>query len=76
MIPGRAETPEQKRAVVERILAVWERYPLMRLGQLLENSLTVESDRINCKGWFQDYFFTEDEDMARIVEQFDRSANG
>jgi hypothetical protein len=37
-IPGRAATPEQKRAIVERLLALWLEKPALRLGQLLDNA--------------------------------------
>lgn len=33
--PARAETPEKKREIVERLLRVWGRYPQLRLGQLI-----------------------------------------
>ena len=34
---NRAETPEQKREVIERLYAAWLQAPLLRLGQLIEN---------------------------------------
>lgn len=34
---GRALTPEQKRAIVERLLAAWLKMPEQRLGQLILN---------------------------------------
>lgn len=52
----RAETPEQKRAVIERLLAVWLRTPQQRLGQLLDNV---------CSG---SPFYVEDERLARLAE--------
>lgn len=37
-IPGRAATEEQKRAIIERLLALWQAHPTQRLGQLLDNA--------------------------------------
>jgi hypothetical protein len=34
----RANTPEQKKAVVERLLAAWLKCPDLRLGQLILNA--------------------------------------
>lgn len=34
-LEGRAYTPEEKRAIVERLLALWIEYPSLRLGQLI-----------------------------------------
>ena len=36
-VPGRAEAPEEKRAIVEKLLQLWLRRPYKRLGQLLHN---------------------------------------
>lgn len=36
IIPGRAYTPEQKRAVVDRLYALWLQVPELRLGQVLD----------------------------------------
>lgn len=38
-IAGRAETDEQKREVVERLLRIWCKQPHLRLGQLLTNAV-------------------------------------
>lgn len=35
LIPGHAHTPEHKRAIIERLYAVWMRRPELRLGQLI-----------------------------------------
>jgi hypothetical protein len=37
-IPERAATPEQKRAVIDRLFALWLEQPAQRLGQLLDNA--------------------------------------
>lgn len=61
----RARTPEQKRAIVERILAVWLRNPDLRLGQLLANAVP------------RNLFYTEDNLLALKVEAFgDDSSTG
>jgi hypothetical protein len=49
-------TPEQKRAAVERLLAVWLRLPDERLGQLLLNA---------CPAGF---FYAEDEALLNALE--------
>lgn len=40
-VRGRAHTSEEKRAVVEAVLAAWERWPEQRLGQLIRNCFSV-----------------------------------
>jgi hypothetical protein len=62
----RAKTPEQKRAIVERILAVWLSNPDLRLGQLLANAVP------------RNLFYTEDNLLALKVEAFgsDSSTGG
>jgi len=57
---GRALTDQQKRAVVERLLAAWRVVPKLRLGQLL----------INSEGLGRDLFYIEDETLAELVEAF------
>ena len=59
-IKGRAETYEQKRAVMEKILAAWTAVPHLRLGQLLENSVNS----------MHSTFYVEDEVLAEKVEEF------
>ena len=58
-LPGRAQTDEQKRAIMERVLAVWLRHPELRLGQL-----------INGMGRFGigSIFYTEDEALIKALE--------
>lgn len=62
MNPRRAVTPEQKRAVVERILKMWELVPGLRLGQLLVNAHSWRRPGHN------DIFHDEDLDLAESVE--------
>lgn len=57
----RAVTDEQKRAVIERLLAAWCRMPALRLGQMLDSALMREQPG-------PDLFYVEDEDIARKAE--------
>ena len=52
-------TPEQKRAVTERILAAWIERPDLRLGQ----TLVVAAERAKA-----DLFFVPDSEIAEMVE--------
>lgn len=52
-------TPEQKRAVAERILAAWTERPDLRLGQML----VVAAERAKV-----DLFFAHDSEIAEMVE--------
>jgi hypothetical protein len=36
-IPGRAWEPYMKQQIIDRMMAVWEAHPTMRLGQLIGN---------------------------------------
>lgn len=54
-ISGRAHTPEQKRAILERLYGVWMRQPELRLGQLLDNSV-------------HNMFYVEDEALMDALE--------
>ncbi len=55
----RAKTPEEKRAVIERVLAVWLQHPALRLGQLLEN--VCQDDGL---------FYVEDSELAERLERW------
>ncbi len=58
---GRATTPEAKREVVERLLAIWLSRPEQRLGQLIENA----------RGWYsRDLFYIEDSDLLRTLYEY------
>lgn len=50
--------PDRIPLVLQRIEQVWERYPDLRLGQLLINVFNM------------DFYHVEDEDLARRVEGF------
>jgi hypothetical protein len=60
-LPGRAITPEAKRAAVERLLAAWLRCPDLRLGQMIDNTNV-------------DLFYVEDDDLLANIEMFTRRA--
>lgn len=55
---GRALTDEQKRAVMERLLAAWQKRPALRLGQMLEAANGIGN-----------LFYREDEDLVQDVER-------
>lgn len=58
---GRAQTPEQKRAVLDRLHAAWLKAPEQRLGQLLENAMRHGPPVL---------FYREDDALAAAVEAF------
>ncbi len=61
---GRAISPEEKREVVQRLLRVWEKFPDLRLGQLLSNSAKGATfDRVGV-------FYVEDRILCDSVEEF------
>lgn len=55
---GRAVTYEEKRVVMEKILALWARMPFLRLMQLIESA---------CSG---DKFYLEDQELVKKIESF------
>ena len=59
--PGRADTPEKKRAVVEAVLAAWLCSPDQRLGQLISNGVT------RAHGHAADIFYAEDDELVAAV---------
>ncbi len=57
---GRSQTPAQKRALLERLLAAWQRtHHQQRLGQFIVNAC---GDR--------DLFSLEDQDLIELLESF------
>jgi hypothetical protein len=56
MIKGRAVSTSQKRAIIERLFAIWEAHPSQRLGQLLANYAG------------QDIFYDEDYALLEKME--------
>lgn len=57
-LPGRAITPEQKQEVINRLHALWETYPELRLGQLLLNAFRF------------DFYRVEDFELIEMLEQW------
>lgn len=45
-IPGRATTDDEKRAVIESLLRLWQRMPEQRLGQMLVNAMGPDGRRL------------------------------
>jgi len=60
---GRAATVEAKRQVIDRIFSAWTKAPQLRLGQLLVNANQATPMGNDC-------FYTEDERLARLTEEF------
>lgn len=44
--PRRADTPEEKRAVIESLYVAWLCFPELRLGQLIVNAMPRNVDDI------------------------------
>jgi len=65
---GRALTPAQKSAIVERILAAWAEVPTLRLGQLVHIATAKWTDYGRDAGWRQDIFDIEDDALAAAIE--------
>lgn len=59
MIKDRANSPEEKKKVLDRLFIIWMKHPELRLGQLLSNA---------CPG--QSMFYIEDFPLAEDVEKF------
>lgn len=57
---ARAITADQKRAIVEQLLAAWEKRPGLRLGQLLMNAASGVAP----------VYYIEDDALAEAVEAF------
>ena len=58
----RALTPEQKRALLDQLLAAWLEAPNLRLGQLIVNAVGGRH--------LADIFYREDDDLLANVETF------
>lgn len=58
MIKNRAETDEQKKEVLNRILIVWQQFPEMRLMQLINNIS------------HGDFYYKDDFKLADDLEKF------
>lgn len=60
MPKGRAYTPDEKRDVIEAVLAAWISCKDMRLGQLLCNVMPAEKD----------LFYAEDAYLVDLVDEY------
>lgn len=69
MKEGRALTPEQKRAVVERLYAAWLASPSQRLGQLTVNTMQMVVPE-GGKELVSRLFYIEDETLIEKIEGF------
>ena len=56
---GRADTPEAKRIIIERIYRAWIGRPHERLGQLIENQIEGQPSNL---------FYIEDDHLAAAIE--------
>lgn len=65
---GRAETYEQKREAVDKILGAWMCTPTLRLGQLIDNA--ISSTRSPALDLDTRLFYIEDEDLVDEVTQY------
>jgi hypothetical protein len=54
----RAVTQEEKKAVIARLLSLWQTYPELRLGQLIGNFVEGTS-----------LYFIEDYDLVSLLER-------
>lgn len=64
--PGRAATTEQKRAMLDKLLEVWETAPQLRLGQLIDNALYTNENGYHDSSLFQ----VEDDRLMMYLENF------
>lgn len=62
-IPGRAQTPGEKRAVVERLYAAWLAAPELRLGQLITNALLPGSGSATAA-----LYYATDTELGAVTE--------
>jgi len=56
---GRARTEQEKRVIIQRLLVAWISLPELRLGQLIDNSISTDKD----------LFFLEDKELIELVEK-------
>lgn len=59
LVPGRADSDEKKRDMIDRLFSAWTKVPDLRFGQFL----------VNTTGTI-DIFSLEDEFLVRCAEQF------
>lgn len=66
-IPNRAETYEEKKQVMEKLLGLWAKYPTLRFGQLITAALHDQHSTVNV-----DFFNMEDFILVEKVVEFDK----
>jgi hypothetical protein len=67
---GRAETKEMKRAMIEKVLAAWEKAPQLRLGQLIVNATSKPDGRFDRDDTYeQRLFYVEDAVLVETIEK-------
>lgn len=64
----RALTPEQKRLVMERVLAAWCEAPQLRLGQLIQVALCPNDKPRSAAEVLARLHYIEDTDLAELLE--------
>ena len=62
---GRAETYEQKREAVDKLLGAWMCQPSQRLGQLINNAIQSTKGETSTR-----LFYIEDNDLVDTVTQY------
>jgi hypothetical protein len=68
---GRCETPEERKALLRRLLAVWDKTPALRLGQLVSNAAAMHAGHAAYAGPVGggDPFYVEDEALLASAEK-------
>ena len=66
---GRAETYEQKREAVDKLLGAWMCQPTLRLGQLIDNAISPTSGAMTSRVP-PPLFYIEDEELVDTVTQY------
>ena len=61
-IDRRARTPEERAEILDKLEGIWNRYPSLRLGQLL----TICTSRNS-----RSLFYIEDKDLIDLLEKID-----
>lgn len=63
-------TYDEKRMIMDRILAVWAADPHQRLGQLLLNAVCISPVPQDDETAQDQFFFMDDSDLVAWVEKF------
>lgn len=58
-IKGRAEEYSQKRDFMEKLLAIWAKYPSLRFGQMILNVYGTDG-----------FYYTEDAEFLKQIKDF------